>query len=169
MKSKNEVIESMKKVLGLFALLLIIVAGIFFAQNYLKTRTIFPFIKSPKALINNHTFQLTVARSPEEKEVGLSKATSLSENQGMIFLFEKPDYYSFWMKDMKLPIDIIYINKDEIVTIQNNVQPPKSKEENPIIYAPTQPSDKVLEISGGLSEKYNFKKGDKVKYENLGN
>lgn len=158
----------MKQVLGLFALLLIIVGGIFFAQNYLKTRTIFPFIKSPTAKINNHTFQLTVARSIEEKEIGLSKTTSLFQNQGMIFLFEKPDYYAFWMKNMKLPIDIIFINNDRIVTIRTNLQPPK-QEESPIIYTPLKPADKVLEIQAGLSEKYNFKNGDIVKYENLGN
>lgn len=156
----------MKKVLGLFALLLIIVAGIFFAQNYSKTRTIFPFIKNPSVKINNYTFQLTVARSQEEKEVGMSKTTSLSENQGMIFLFKKPGFYSFWMKDMKFPIDIIYINDNKIVTIQNNVQPVKDRE-SPIVYTSTEPSDKVLEINAGLARAYNFKKGDKVKIENL--
>ncbi len=158
----------MKKVLGLFALLLIIVAGTFFAQNYLKTRTIFPFIKSPKALINNHTFELRVADSQKEREIGLSETKSLPQNQGMIFIFEKSDYHSFWMKNMKFPIDIIYINNDKIVTIKDNVQLLK-KDENPIVYAPTEPSDKVLEISAGLARAYKFKKGDKVKYENLSN
>ena len=67
---------------------------------------------------------------------------------------------------MKLPIDIIYINNDQIVTIQSNVLPPK-EEESPIVYIPTEPSDKVLEINAGLSEKYGFKKGDVVKIKNL--
>ena len=70
---------------------------------------------------------------------------------------------------MTIPIDIIYINKGAITTIHKNVQPPVSQLESPIIYSPTEPSDKVLEIKSGLSEKYNFKKGDKVKYENLSN
>jgi hypothetical protein len=69
---------------------------------------------------------------------------------------------------MKFPIDIIFINNDQIVTIHDNAQIIKAQE-NPMLYTPTQSSDKVLEIQAGLSEKYNFKIGDKVKYENLGN
>lgn len=157
----------MKKILGLFVLLLILVAGIFFAQNYSKSKNLFTFKKNPTATINGHSFELKVADSSQEREIGLSATKSLPENQGMIFLFDKPDYYSFWMKNMTIPIDIIYINSDNIVTIQNNAQPPKNSIESPIIYTPTNPADKVLEINAGLSEKYNFKKGDKVKIENL--
>ena len=156
----------MKKVLLASALLLALVGGVVFAQNYLKTKTFFLFKKAPTVTINGHNLEVTVADSPEEKEIGLSETTSLSQNQGMIFLFEKPDYHAFWMKNMKLPIDIIYINNDQIVTIQSNVLPPK-EEESPIVYIPTEPSDKVLEINAGLSEKYGFKKGDVVKIKNL--
>ena len=157
----------MKKVLLLFALLLVVIGGVVLAQNYLKEGKISLFKKSPTIIIGDHKFEVNVADSQEEREIGLSKAQSLSDNQGMVFLFEKPDYYSFWMKNMKFPIDIIYINGQEVVTIQSNVQPPTSPTESPIIYSPTEPSDKVLEIKAGLSEKYNFKKGDKVKIENL--
>jgi uncharacterized membrane protein (UPF0127 family) len=72
------------------------------------------------------------------------------------------------MKNMKFPIDIIFINNDQIVTIQNEAQVIKGQE-NPTIYSSTGPADKVLEIQAGLSKKYNFKAGDRVKYENLGN
>lgn len=158
----------MKQVLLLFVLLLLIVGGVFLAQKYSNQDTFFSSTKNPTATINKHTIKLTVARTAEEKEIGLSKTNSISENEGMIFLFEKPDYYSFWMKDMKFPIDIIYINGEEIVTIEKNVQPP-TKGKSPTIYTSTKPSDKVLEIQAGLSEKYNLKKGDRIKYENLGN
>lgn len=157
----------MKKVLLAFGLLLIIIAGILVTQNYLKTNSFSLFKKNSTATIDNHTFKLVVASSQREKELGLSETKSLPQDQGMIFLFEKPDYYSFWMKNMTFPIDIIYVNKDRIVTIRNNVQPPKSPIENPIIYMPSDPSDKVLEIQAGLSEKYSFKKGDKIKIDNL--
>lgn len=156
----------MKKVLLVFALLLIIVAGMVVAQNYLKINNSL-FKKNPIAVINDRTFELTVADSPQEKEIGLSEINSLPENKGMIFLFEKPDYYSFWMKNMKIPIDIIYISNDKIVTIYSNVQPPANSQEGLEIYTPSEPSDKVLEIQAQLSEKYNFKKGDKVIIENI--
>lgn len=160
----------MKKVFLAFGLLFIVIAVSVFAQNYLKTGNHLPFKKNTTAVtaaINGHVFNLTIANSPKEKEIGLSETKSLPENQGMLFPFEKPGYYSFWMKDMTFPIDIIYINGQEIVTIKNNVFPPKNPTESLVIYTPLKSSDKVLEISAGLSEKYNFKKGDKVQIENL--
>ncbi len=160
----------MKKVLLAFAFLLIVLGVMHLTQNYLNREGTFSFFKkTPIVTINGNNFRVIVATSQQEREIGLSETKQLSQNQGMIFLFDKPDYYPFWMKNMKFPIDIIYINKDIIMTIKSNVQLPKDNKENPTIYTPTAPSDKVLEIQAGLSEKYNFKNGDKVKYENLGN
>lgn len=158
----------MKKILLLSTALLVVVGATAVTQSYLNGEKLSFFKKTPNVTIGNHNFKVAVADSQEEREIGLSKTKSLSQNQGMIFLFEKPDYYSFWMKNMKFSIDIIYINKDQIITILDNAQIIKDSK-NPIIYSPTQPADKVLEISAGLAKKYKFKKGDKVKYENLSN
>lgn len=118
--------------------------------------------KNPTAKINNQTFKLEVAKTEEEKQIGLSKHKKLSEDKGMIFIFDKPSYYSFWMKDMKFPIDILYINGDRIVTIYESQQVG-----SPIVVSPSEPSDKVLEIKAGLAKKYKIKLGDKVTFKNL--
>jgi len=159
----------MKKVLLAFAILLLVVGGIYLTQNYQKAGGTFSFFKKTATVtIDNHSFNVFIAASEQERIDGLSKTKSLALNQGMIFLFDKSDYYSFWMKNMKFPIDIIFINNDQVVTIQSNAQIVKAQE-NPTIYASTAPANKVLEIQVGLSKKYNFKNGDKVTYENLGN
>lgn len=152
----------MKIVIGLLLLLIGVGALVVFSQNSFKN-SLLPFAKSPTATINNHTFNLFVVKTQKEKETGLSEKSSLAENYGMLFLFEKADYYSFWMKGMKFPIDIIYIKKDHIVTIYHGLLPPTSKEENPPTYAPTEPADTILEINAGLSKKYGFKNNDVVK------
>lgn len=160
----------MKKILFLFALFLVVVGALYLTLNYQKEgKTISFFQKIPTVTIGSHSFKVAVADSQQEQEIGLSKTKSISQDQGMIFLFKKPDYYSFWMKDMQFAIDIIYINQNTIVTIKSNAQPSKDNAENLIIHTSTEPSDKVLEIQAGLSEKYKFKNGDKVKYENLSN
>lgn len=156
----------MKTVFALFAILFLIVIGISFSQNYLKDNPL-PFLKTPTIIIGKQTFKLYVAKSGKEKEVGLSEKKSLQQDFGMFFPFEKADYYSFWMKNMQFSIDIIFINGKKIVKIYQNVQPPTSKEESLPIYKPEKPTDKVLEINSGLSQKYNFKEGDEVKIENL--
>ena len=160
----------MKKVFGLFALLLIIALGLAFFQS--NPNNNFPFVaiffgSKTKATINNQTFSVTVAKTNLEKEKGLSGKNSLNENEGMLFPFEKEDFYAFWMKDMKFPIDIIFINKNRIVTIFPNIQPPKNTNEGLFVYKPETPADMVLEINAGLSQQYNFKKDDEVKIENL--
>lgn len=160
----------MKKVLLTFVLLCIVLGAMYLTQKYLNEGRTFSFLKkTPIVTINNNSFKVILATSQQEREIGLSETKQLSRNQGMIFLFDKPDYYPFWMKNMKFPIDIIYIDNDTIVTIKNDIQPPKDNRESPKIYIPTAPANKVLEIEAGLSEKYKFKNGDKVKYENLGN
>lgn len=156
----------MKKIILLVIILLIIGAG---GKVILDNPIIISnlFAKKPTATINNKTFSLLVAKTDEEKRIGLSKMKSLEENSGMLFPFEKPSYYSFWMKDMKFPIDIIFLRNNTIVTIHKNVQPPKTPEVSPLIYTPTEPADSVLEINAGVSEKYNIKVGDNIKIENL--
>lgn len=156
----------MKQVFGLFALLLILLIGIAISQDYLKTHNL-PLSKTPTATINNHKFNLYIAKTPKEQEIGLSKYTKLDENFGMLFLFKRAGYYSFWMRDMKFPIDIIYMRDNRIVTIYKDIKPPKTKNESLSVYKPKKPSDTVLEITAGLSQKYNFKEGELVKIEGL--
>jgi uncharacterized protein len=159
----------MKKILLILAILVILVLGAYFIQKYSKGSILPIGAGISTVTIGNYSFKVTVATSEKDQEVGLSETNSLAINQGMIFLFQAPGYYPFWMKNMKFPIDIIYINGDEIVTIISNAQPPKNNAENLTVYASTRPADKVLEIQAGLSDKYHFKNGDKAKYENLGN
>lgn len=123
-------------------------------------------VKSPTARINNRTFKLYVAKSDKDKQIGLSKYNKIESNQGMIFQFGNDNYYPFWMKKMKFPIDIIYLNDGRIVTIYKNVPIPKNNS-NPPVYNSAVPADTVLEINAGISDKYSFKEGDSVNFSNI--
>jgi uncharacterized membrane protein (UPF0127 family) len=115
----------------------------------------------PRAEIDGHTFSLYLAKTSQEQEVGLAKFNKIEKNQGMLFIFPKSDYYSFWMKNMKFSIDIIFINKNQIVDIFKNVPFQKNNDNLPI-YTTREMADKVLEINSGLSKEYKIKIGDKV-------
>ena len=117
----------------------------------------------PHIVIDGKYFSVDVARTDLEKQKGLAIYDELPNEKGMIFPFQKSDYYSFWMKDMKFPIDIIYINDNKIVDIFKNVPVPNFQDETLPILRPKSPSSLVLEINAGLSEKYRFKIGDLVK------
>jgi len=76
----------------------------------------------------------------------------------MLFLFDKSGRYAFWMKDMKFPLDFIWIAGDKVVDIDENIPPDYSG-----TLKPETPVDKVLEINAGVCEKYGIKKGDEVR------
>lgn len=157
----------MNKLLIIFGILFVLLAAFALSQNYGQNVPFLP--KTPKAVIviNSRTLSLLLAKTDKEKRIGLSEKKSLPENSGMLFIFEKPDYYSFWMKEMQFPIDIIFIKGNKIVTIYTSLKPPKTQDESLPIYKPDEPANMVLEINSGLAQKYNLKKGDKVKLENL--
>jgi len=70
-----------------------------------------------KATINNKKYTLEVARTEEEKRKGLGKRDSLGKNSGMIFIYDSSEYLQFWMKDTLVPLQILFVNKCEIVDI----------------------------------------------------
>lgn len=153
----------MNKIIVIFGLILIIIAGVAFYQfsknqgQQMQT--------NGKATINEQTFDVEVVRDAKDQQIGLTKYNAINENQGMLFIFERPDTYGFWMRNMKFPLDIIFIRDDTVVAISKEVQPVEQEAENPPVYQPEVPADKVLEIQSGLAEKYNIKTGDKVEFE----
>lgn len=155
----------MKLVVILFAVLLLIAVGGKFALDYSQGKTTIPFFaSSSKVTINNKSYKVTIAKTDKEKEIGLSDKKSLPADEGLLFEFTDPSYYTFWMKNMKFPIDIIFIKDNKVVTVFHNVQTPKSPEENLTLYRPEEPANKVLEIMAGEAKKNNIKKGDTVTF-----
>jgi uncharacterized membrane protein (UPF0127 family) len=110
-------------------------------------------------IVGGKTFIIDAVQSKYSMEKGLSGKDSLSDNEGMLFIFKKPDIYGIWMKDMKFPIDIIWIDSNmQIVSIEKSVSP----DTYPQIFKPTTAALYVLEISAGQSNFLNLKIGDKV-------
>lgn len=149
---------SINKVIIIFGLLLIIFGAVVFFQFSNKATGMKP---NAKVIIGTHTFNVEVAKTSKDQQIGLTKYNNLKDDQGMLFIFEQPDMYTFWMKNMKFSIDIIYIKNDTVVSTIQKAAPAATE---PTIYRPEAPSDKVLEINAGLVKKYNIKTGDKVKF-----
>jgi len=102
-----------------------------------------------------------LARSPKELSQGLSIVDELKEDQGMLFVFSYLDEHAFWMKDMKFPIDIIWLDSEKkIVSIKANADP-KNFPEN---YQPTSPALYVLEVTNGFTKKHSLKEGDQLEW-----
>lgn len=145
-----------KIILSFLAFFAIIFAAIFYQNSNI-----------PTAIIKNHNFKLLIAKNENDKQIGLSKYNTLDQDKAMLFVFEKSDYYRFWMKDMKFPIDIIFIKDNKIVKIYKDSPILKVPINNLPIYSPPEPINRVLEINAGISQKFGFEIGDSVQINNL--
>jgi uncharacterized membrane protein (UPF0127 family) len=111
--------------------------------------------------ISNKTIQIELADTPALRTLGLSGRDSLAPDHGMLFVFEKPDRYGFWMKEMNFSIDIIWIDASKkIVHIEERVSP----ESYPKIYIPDAQALFVLEVPAGFVTENKIRVGDEVKF-----
>jgi hypothetical protein len=96
-----------------------------------------------------------LALTSQAQEKGLSGRSSLPKNHGMLFVFDHEDYWSFWMPDMKFPLDIIWFNSaHRVVWTELNLQP-CSPSDCPII-TPESQAMYVLEVNAGFVTAYHI-------------
>jgi uncharacterized protein len=120
--------------------------------------------------VGSNLIKVELANNEEKRQIGLSNHTSLEKGTGMLFIFDqkniRPD---FWMKGMKFPIDIIWINDNKVAQINAEVpvaNPSASDIEIPR-YSPSQTIDYVLEIPSGEAKERGIKVGDTVELPSL--
>jgi len=115
-------------------------------------------------IVNDKVFRIDIAETMADRARGLSGRDGLRDDEGMLFIFPIAGKYSFWMKDMLFPIDMVWIRDARIVGVTANVPPPESgtsmlRLEN---YPPPSAVDMVLEVVAGEAEKAGMKVGDLV-------
>lgn len=88
----------------------------------------------------------------EERQRGLMFRESIASDQGMLFIFEEEGIHSFWMMNVKFPIDILWLDREKRIVHIEYSAPPCKKMPCPS-YEPKLPSMYVLELkAGGLKE-----------------
>lgn len=108
-------------------------------------------------------FNVEIAETPQELATGLMNRKGILDNQGMLFVFPKPDKLTFWMKNTYVPLDMIFMDKDmKIVKIEKSAQPCKTVKDTDCPLFKASEAQYVLEIKGGLSELKGFKAGDSI-------
>jgi len=113
-----------------------------------------------KIIINKKTINIEIAKTDKEHYIGLSNREKICHDCGLFFIFSDLKIRQFVMRNMKFPLDIIFIKDDTIVEILENLEPEGSNPKE--IYSSNQPVNSVLEINAGMSKQYDFKTGQKV-------
>ncbi len=100
-----------------------------------------------------------VADNPQQHKRGLSGRNGLARGHGMLFLMEESGTPGFWMKDMKFPVDIIWIDEKGIIV---DVSPAISPDTYPALYYPKTPVRFVLETESGFIQEHSISIGNRV-------
>ena len=109
--------------------------------------------------IGDAIFKVEIADTDEKRIQGLSNRESLPENSGMLFVFENPDKHGIWMKDMKFPIDIAWLDAQKTVFwVEKSVSP----DTFPQVFYPPSEALYVLEVPAGTFKKNHIDIGEMV-------
>lgn len=142
----------------------IVIAGLIF----IRVDSFFPpssddFFNSASSTvqIGGKMVRVTVVATPEARQNGLGGRNGLAPDEGMLFIFPKDGKYGFWMKNMKFPIDILWLSASgEVVSMAQNVPP----DTYPRVFTPTAPARYVLELPAGYAKAYTVDVGDEVRF-----
>lgn len=117
------------------------------------------FLKTPTQQIS-----LALANSPQEQSRGLGGCTYVPQNSGMYFSFNPAQMQTFWMKDMVIPIDIVWIKNGVVVGVEKNVpnEPPATPDTMLRQYPSPGDVDAVLEIGQNKADIYGITTGVKL-------
>lgn len=103
----------------------------------------------------------------EEKARGLSGRDELPWDTGMLFEYEEPGFYAFWMRDVRFDLDFVWIRDGRIVDLHHRVPAP-----DPTVppgelptYRPRELADRILEVPGGYASAHGWRAGDRVRVE----
>ena len=110
--------------------------------------------------------QLEVAQTSEQQATGLMFRESLADNRGMLFPFAQPRVASFWMKNVPISLDIIFLNGDRVINVAYAVP---CKQEPCKLYGSEGVIDQVIELRGGRAKELGIKPGDTIKIQQVPN
>ena len=119
-------------------------------------------VKSELSIITSngskHNFLVEVARTEEEKKIGLMFRKTLAKNAGMLFLYKREALRLMWMKNTFIPLDILFIDKEGVIKRVVKRTVPHSL----AIISSRQSVLAVLELRGGVTSSLDIKKGDRI-------
>ncbi|HEY6405220.1 MAG TPA: DUF192 domain-containing protein [Nitrososphaeraceae archaeon] len=142
-----------------------------FHMTYAVNNTFLPPIVDPndqpikaRIIVNGFAILADVAITDEDQIKGLSIRDQMNENEGMLFVYGEPSRQSFWMKDMKFPIDIIWLNgTGSVVHVEENLKPCVPSLECPS-FSPNENAQYVLETVAGFAQKHHLKIGTDIDF-----
>lgn len=122
----------------------------------------------PFVTLKGQRFSVEVADDDASRARGLMFRDTMADDHGMLFIFPDERPRSFWMKNTRIPLDIIYIDRDlEVVSISADTPPCRSRTQRCPSYPSAGPARYVLEINGGRAAELGLEPGDRIEVGNI--
>ena len=115
----------------------------------------------PYVELKGHRYTIELAEDDATREYGLMNRTEMADDHGMLFVFPNDEPRAFWMKNTKIPLDMIFIDKDRKVVSIRHDAPPCVTERCPA-YMSNGPVRYVLELNGGQAARLGLTEGDEL-------
>jgi len=119
-------------------------------------------LPTTQLLINGVALIVEVARTDAARAQGLSDRESMPANAGMLFIFDKPGRYEFWMNRMNFPLDFIWLNQGKVMEISQNIPAPSLAKPRPVTLTPSVAIDAVIEVNAGWTQEHGVSLGQTV-------
>lgn len=142
--------------------LLVILLLLFFVMAAITALLLLTKPNVKKVTIGNSVYDLQVADTQDERELGLSGQKDLPKNGGMLLDFDKEGDWGIWMKNMNFNIDIAWLDKSgKVVGVQKNASP----NTYPNSYNASVDSRYIIELPSGTLDKNNINVDNFVKID----
>ncbi|MGE3278618.1 MAG: DUF192 domain-containing protein [Candidatus Altimarinota bacterium] len=116
---------------------------------------------------DGEVLSIELAITREEKMQGLMHRTSLPENAGMLFVFDSPQPLSFWMRNTRIPLDVLFLDETGRI-VKIHTMPPCPDEEPQCPSDPSvKPAQYGFELNAGRAQELGLEVGDQLRIQGI--
>ena len=120
----------------------------------------------PWVEVGGQRYYVEIADEPAEQARGLMFRDDLGANEGMFFIWRQAVPRSFWMRNTRIPLDIVYIGP-ELDIVGWSLDTPPCRTRNCPSYPSGAPAQYVLEVNAGEMERLGVEIGERVQVGNI--
>ena len=121
--------------------------------------------RTPWVEIGGERFQVEVADDDDERARGLMFRDAMPADHGMLFIHDRQEPQAYWMKNTRIPLDILYFDRDRRLVSQQRDVPPCSAGDACPIYPSNAPARYVLELNAGQAARLKLQDGSDIRFD----